>query len=186
MPPGAGGVAAKRFVSHEHRHHRLPDWDPAAGWPWQECRASRNGKGVDCSNESGWNDNWALGIDFNTDNHRQEALTKAPSTHGEMHAETIACLEGIRGEWYATLCDNLRLSDFFSVSKNEQTKVEHVIMWVGPCAESPDGVPLVIDSTGGESKDSSGHAIPCGIHLQPFAKGSWYHHAFSHAHRWVK
>jgi len=64
--------------------------------------------------------------------------------------------------------------------------VTHVIMWVGHCAESPDGVPLVIDSTGGKIKDSSGHAIPCGIHLRPFKKGSWYHHSFSHAHRWVK
>lgn len=80
---------------------------------------------------------WALGIDFNTDNHRQEALTKAPSTHGEVHAETIPCLEGIRGEWYATLCDNLRLSDFFSINKNERTKVEHVIMWVGPVPRAP-------------------------------------------------
>jgi hypothetical protein len=45
---------------------------------------------------------------------------------------------------------------------------------------------LVIDSTGGRIKDSSGHAIPCGIHLRPFKQGSWYHHSFHHAHRWVR
>jgi hypothetical protein len=51
---------------------------------------------------------------------------------------------------------------------------------------SPDGTPLVIDSTGSRHKDSNEHAIPCGIHLRPFEKGSWYHQSFNHAHRWIR
>jgi len=179
-------AAATRFIGYEYQHHHVPDWDPPAGWPWQQCCAGRNGKGLDCSNFSGWNYNWALGIHLNTDIHKQGALTKAPSTHGEVTAETIHRPEGSPAEWYAELCEKLAPGDLLYISNTQRTKVTHVIMWVGNCAESPDGVPLVIDSTGGKIKDSSGHAIPCGIHLRPFRKGSWYHHSFSHAHRWVK
>jgi hypothetical protein len=82
-------AAATRFVGYEYQHHHVPDWDPPAGWPWQQCCAGRNGKGLDCSNFSGWNYNWALGIHLNTDVHKQAALTKAPSIRGEVHAETI-------------------------------------------------------------------------------------------------
>lgn len=179
-------AAATRLIGYEYQHHHVPDWNPPAGWPWQQCCAGRNGKGLDCSNFSGWNYNWALGIHLNTDVHKQAAVTKAPSTHGEVHAETIHRPEGSPGEWYAALCEKLAPGDLLYIGNAQRTKVTHVIMWVGNCAESPDGVPLVIDSTGGKIKDSSGHAIPCGIHLRPFKKGSWYHHSFSHAHRWVR
>ena len=37
-----------------------------------------------------------------------------------------------------------------------------------------------------EIQDANGVAIPCGIHIRPFNKGSWYHKSFSHAHRWVE
>lgn len=179
-------AAATRFIGYEYQHHHVPDWDPPKGWPWQQCCAGRNGKGLDCSNFSGWNYNWALGIHLNTDIHKQGALTKAPSTHGELVAETIHRPTGNPAEWYSELCEKLAPGDLLYIGNTQRTKVTHVIMWVGNCAESPDGVPLVIDSTGGKIKDSSGHAIPCGIHLRPFKKGSWYHTSFSHAHRWVK
>jgi len=68
----------------------------------------------------------------------------------------------------------------------EPVSIIRVIMWVGDCASSPDGPPLVIDSTGGRIKDSSSQAIPCGIQLRPLGHGSWYHHSFHHAHRWVR
>ena len=179
-------AAATRFIGYEYQHHHVPDWDPPAGWPWQKCCAGRNGKGVDCSNFSGWNYNWALGIHLNTAIHKQAARRSAPSSHGELQAEVIHRPEGAPDKWYAKLVKELAPGDLLYIGNKERTKVTHVIMWVGPCAESPDGVPLVIDSTGGKIQDSSGHAIPSGIHLRPFAKGSWYHHAFSHAHRWVK
>jgi cell wall-associated NlpC family hydrolase len=179
-------AAATRFIGYEYQHHHVPDWDPPAGWPWQHCCAGRNGKGVDCSNFSGWNYNWALGIQLNTDVHKQAAQDRAPSSHGEVHAETIRRPEGSPAEWYGQLVKELRPGDLLYIGNQSRTKVTHVIMWVGHCAESPDGVPLVIDSTGGRIKDANGHAIPCGIHLRPFTKGSWYHHSFSHAHRWVR
>ena len=179
-------AAATRFIGYPYQHPPVPDWDPPAGWPWQKCCAGRNGKGIDCSNFSGWNYNWALGIHLNTAIHKQAARRSAPSSHGELQAEVIHRPEGAPDKWYAKLVKELAPGDLLYIGNKERTKVTHVIMWVGPCAESPDGVPLVIDSTGGKIKDSSGHAIPSGIHLRPFAKGSWYHHAFSHAHRWVK
>jgi cell wall-associated NlpC family hydrolase len=179
-------AAATRFIGYQYQHHHVPDWDPPPGWPWQKCCAGRNGKGIDCSNYSGWNYNWALGIHLNTDVHKQALQTKAPSSHGEVHAETIRRPEGDPSEWYDKLVKELRPGDLLYIGDRERTKITHVIMWVGNCAKSPDDTALVIDSTGGKIKDSSGHAIPCGIHLRPFAKGSWYHHSFSHAHRWVK
>ena len=179
-------AAAMRFIGYQYQHHHIPDWDPPADWPWQKCCAGKNGKGVDCSNFSGWNYNWALGIHLNTDIHIQADRTSAKSTHGELHAQVIARPEGAGGEGYETLVKTLRPGDLLYIGNKSRTKVTHVIMWVGDCASSPDGTPLVIDSTGGRIKDSNGHAIPCGIHLRPFKRGSWYHSSFHHAHRWVR
>lgn len=179
-------AAATRFIGYQYQHHHVPDWDPPESWPWKECCGERHGKGLDCSNFSGWNYNWALGIHLNTDVHKQAEATRAPSAHGEVRARTIRRPEGEPGTWYGELCGKLRPGDLLYIGNRSRTKVTHVIMWVGHCAESPDGVPLVIDSTGGKIKDARGHRIPCGIHLRPFAKGSWYHHAFSHAHRWIE
>lgn len=179
-------AAAMRFIGYQYQHHHIPDWNPPADWPWQHCCAGKNGKGVDCSNFSGWNYNWGLGIHLNTDIHKQAEQTSAKSTHGELRAQVIDRPEGPPGEWYETLGKTLRPGDLLYIGNKSRTKVTHVIMWVGDCASSPDGTPLVIDSTGGRIKDSSGHAIPCGIHLRPFHKGSWYHHSFHHAHRWVR
>ena len=179
-------AAATRLIGYQYQHHHVPDWDPPESWPWNECCGARHGKGLDCSNFSGWNYNWALGIHLNTDIHKQAARKQAPSTHGEIHAETIHRPEGAPAEWYTHLCGKLLPGDLLYIGNRDRTKVTHVIMWVGACAESPDGVPLVIDSTGGKIKDSSGHRIPCGIWLRPFGKGSWYCHSFSHAHRWVR
>lgn len=134
---------------------------------------------------SGWNYNWAFGIHLNTDIHMQAERTIAGSAHGELRAHVILRPQGKPGEWYDGLVHELRPGDLLYIANNKQTHVTHVIMWVGDLAKSPDGVPLVIDSTGGRIKDSSGHAIPCGIHLRPFRKGSWYHSSVDHAHRWI-
>ena len=179
-------AAAARFIGYQYQHHHIPDWNPPADWPWQKCCAGRQGKGVDCSNFSGWNYNWAFGIHLNTDIHKQAERAAAKSAHGELHAHVIRRPEGKPGEWYDELVRSLEPGDLLYIRNNKQDHVTHVIMWVGECAKSPDGVPLVIDSTGGRIKDSSGHAIPCGIHLRPFKMGSWYHSSFDHAHRWIK
>ena len=179
-------AAAARFIGYAYQHHHVPDWNPPADWPWKHCCAGRNGKGVDCSNFSGWNYNWALGIHLNTDVHKQAARAQAPSSHGDVHAEVIARPEGKAKEWYDTLARSLRAGDLLYIRNKSRDHVSHVVMWVGDCGTSPNGTPLVIDSTGGRIKDANRHAIPCGIHLRPFNKGSWYHESFDHAHRWVK
>ncbi len=178
-------ACASRFIGYEYQHHHVPDWDPPKDWPWNHCCAGRQGKGVDCSNFSGWNYNWSLGIHLNTDIHKQGAETTAPSAHGEVRAKVIQRPQGDVDQSYQQLCATLQPGDLLYIMKDGKDEVAHVIMWVGHCASSPDGTPLVIDSTGGKIKDCQGHAIPCGIHLRPFAKGSWYHKRFSHAHRWI-
>lgn len=183
-------AAAARFIGYEYQHHHVPDWDPPRDWPWIKCCAGHNGKGVDCSNFSGWNYNWALGIHLNTDitvqAERMEAEYTTYDGRGSVRAQVIARPEGNPDEWYDRLCKELLPGDLLYIKGTEDGKVTHVIMWVGDCGVSPDGTPLVIDSTGGEVKDSNGHKIPCGIHLRPFRKGSWYHRCFGHAHRWVR
>jgi len=89
-------AAAARFIGYEYQHHHIPDWSPPAGWPWQHCCAGHNGKGVDCSNFSGWNYNWALGIHLNTDIHKQAERASVRSSHGELHARVIHRPEGKR------------------------------------------------------------------------------------------
>lgn len=179
-------AAAARFLGYQYQHHHVPDWDPPAGWPWKKSCAGRNGKGIDCSNFSGWNYNWALGIHLDTDIHQQAAQTRVPTADGESVATVIRRPEGRPADWYEALVATLQPGDLLYISDKMRTKVTHVVMWVGRCAESPDGVPLVIDSTGGRIKDSTGAVIPCGVHLRPFRRGSWYHGCFAHAHRWVR
>jgi cell wall-associated NlpC family hydrolase len=179
-------AAAARFIGYDYQHHHVPDWNPPATWPWKKCCAGRNGRGVDCSNFSGWNYNWALGIHLSTDIHKQAAATSAHLGGREIHARVIDRPRGEPGEWYAALAADLRPGDLLYIGNRSRTKVTHVIMWVGECGAGPDDTPLVIDSTGGRIKDCEGHAIPCGIHLRPFRQGSWYHESFHHAHRWVR
>lgn len=78
-----------RFIGYEYQHHHVPEWNPPAGWPWQQCCAGRNGKGVDCSNFSGWNYNWALGIHLNTDIHKQAERASLRAAGGEIHARVV-------------------------------------------------------------------------------------------------
>lgn len=178
-------AAAARFIGYEYQHHHIPDWDPPDDWPWKKCCGARHGKGIDCSNFSGWNYNWSFGIHLNTDIHKQAERTTVSLPHGELHARVIQRPEGRPNAWYDELVQTLRAGDLLYIRSADQTHVTHVIMWVGECGRSPDGVPLVIDSTGGRIKDANGHAIPCGVHLRPFRKGSWYHSSFNHAHRWI-
>lgn len=178
-------AAAARYIGYEYQHHHVPDWNPPQGWPWNHCCAGKQGKGVDCSNFSGWNYNWALGIHLNTDIHTQAAEATSRSAGGEARAQVIQRPEGSPDGWYDQLCRTLKPGDLLYLRGDKGNKITHVIMWIGECGSSPDGTPLIMDSTGGKVKDCNGHAIPCGIHLRPFRKGSWYHTGFDHAHRWI-
>jgi cell wall-associated NlpC family hydrolase len=179
-------AGASRFIGYDYQHHHVPDWDPPKDWKWNKCCAGHQSKGVDCSNFSGWNYNWGLGIHLNTGIRQQAQAASVKGERGELHAKVIKRPEGDPDSWYDELCRTLQPGDLLYIMDNKRTKVTHVIMWMGECGQSPDGTPLIMDSTGGKIKDCEGHAIPCGIHLRPFKKGSWYHKSFSHAHRWVE
>jgi hypothetical protein len=180
-------ASGARFIGYGYQHHHIFDWDPPAGWPWNSCCTGHQGKGVDCSTFTSWNYNWGLGIHVLTNVVAQGANPIAQGPAGELRAERINRPEGRPGDWYDQLCATLKTGDLLFIRMHpDQPAVVHAIMWVGDVGQSPDGTPLIIDSTGGEVKDSNGHKIPSGIHLRPFRKGGWYHTCFSHAHRWLK
>src|SRR5205085_7626989 len=83
---------------------------------------------------------------------------------------------------YADCTSQLRTGDLLYI-KNKEGAVSHVIFWVGPIGHSPDGAPLILDSTGTGHTDCNGVAIPDGIHLRPFLPNGWYWKSLSHVHR---
>lgn len=178
-------AAAARFLGYDYQHHHIPDWDPPEGWPWKQVCSGRNGKGVDCSNFSAFNYNWALGIHLDSGIRQQAEELDVPSADGRVAAKLIARPSGDPDAWYDELVGTLRPGDLLYIRTSDMSKVSHVIMWLGSCAEGPDTTPLVIDSHGAGIKDAHGVAIPCGVRIRPFAKGSWYHRSFDHAHRLI-
>ena len=177
-------AGASRFLGYDYQHHHIPDWNPPEDWPWNKCCAGRQSKGVDCSTFSSWNYNWGLGIHIFTNIVTQSRQTTLRGEFGERHARVIRRPEGDNS--YEELCKSLRAGDLLYIMDGKCTHVVHVIMWLGECGESPDGTPLVMDSGGGAFKDCDGFRIPCGIHIRPFKKDSWFHKSFSHAHRWIE
>lgn len=182
-------ASAARFIGYEYQHHHVLDWDPPQDWPWIKCCTGKQGKGVDCSTFTTWNYNWALGIHLHAaiavQAARVEEEAALPEGRVMMRAEVIARPEGRPDEWYDQIVSQLKPGDLLYIRDTENGAVGHAIMWVGSCGENPNGPPLIIDSTGGQVKDESGHRIPSGIHLRPFRKGAWYHICFDHAHRWL-
>jgi hypothetical protein len=67
--------------------------------------------------------------------------------------------------------------------RNEKGRVAHVILWLGEVGVSPDGTPLILDSTATAHRDSRGVPIPNGVQIRPFSRDSWYARDLSHAHR---
>lgn len=67
--------------------------------------------------------------------------------------------------------------------KNNSGEVSHVVLWVGKISRSPDGVSLILGSTGTGTKVCNGVVIPNGIQLRPFKRGCWYASKASHVLR---
>ncbi len=178
-------AAASRFLGYDYQHHHIPGWNPPEEWPWKKVCSGRNGKGVDCSNFSAFNYNWALGIHLSGGIRVQAEQREVESSHGKVVAKVIDRPKGEPDQWYDELVRTLKPGDLLYIRTSDMSKVSHVIMWLGECAEGPDATPLVMDSHGAGVKDASGVAIPCGIHIRPFNKGSWYHKSFDHAHRLI-
>jgi len=168
-----------RFVGYTYQHHHVPDWEPPADWPKDEKQTTPVTKGLDCSNFTAFVYNMALGIKPTGDVHDQAALTEAPGP-GNGRSTVVKRIE--LPERYEDFEKTLLTGDLLFV-KNNQGEVSHVVLWVGKIGHSPDGAPLILDSTGSGTKDSNGVEIPNGIHLRPFKRGWWYASKASHALR---
>ena len=83
---------------------------------------------------------------------------------------------------YDELIGRLYPADLLYI-RNEKGGLAHVILWLGEVGVSPDGTPLILDSTSPGHRDSRGVPIPNGVHIRPFSRDSWYARDLSHAHR---
>ena len=173
-------AVALRFLGYGYQHHHIPDFDPPAGWPWHPTCAGRNGRGVDCSNLTAFVYNLGFGLRLSGDIHRQaeERLAAGPGPGRETRLHHVALPES-----YEDRLRTLRTGDLVFIRGRDGGHVTHVVIWVGPIGQAPDGAPLILDSHGGEVRDSSGQVIPCGVQLRPFHERSWYNHDASHAIR---
>lgn len=169
---------ALRFQGYDYQHHHVPDWDPPADWPWKEVRSGHNGKGVDCSNFTSFVYNVGFGIKpTSTIKPQSEEMQMPGPGNSQTTVERIA-----RPENYADFAKTLQTGDLLYV-RNNQKEISHVVIWVGPIGQSPDGAPLIIDSHGEGVVDSNGASIPPGIQLRPFRDKSWYYREADHAFR---
>ncbi len=169
-----------RYIGLSYQHHHLPDWDPPADWPWKPVAYGRNARGVDCSNFTTTAYDVGLGIKPSSDIDKQTVMTESPLLDGGVvRAHRIE-----RPAEYELFSKELRTGDLVFI-KNDSGHVSHVVLWVGAIGRSPDGTPLILDSTGEGRKDSKGQAIPDGVHLRPFTPQSWYFREMSHALRLI-
>jgi hypothetical protein len=173
-------AVALRFRGYSYQHHHIPDWSPPPGWPWKETCAGTNGKGVDCSNLTGFVYNLGFGLRLSTDVHVQaeERVARGPGpSRTRLHPVVLPSS-------YEERLKALRTGDLLYI-RNRGGKISHVVIWVGPIGRGSDGAPepLLIDSHGDDVRDSTGQPIPCGVQLRPFRENSWYNHSASHALR---
>lgn len=168
-----------QFLGYPYQHHHIPDWEPPENWPWMRVGEGRNTKGLDCSNFSSFVYNIAFGLKINSDVRRQAEQLKIPIGGREGAFHEARRIE--RPESYEAFKSELKTGDLlFIESKGEIT---HVVIWVGGIGRSQEGVPLVLDSTGGRHKDSRGAFIPNGVQLRPFTESSWYFKDMKYATR---
>ena len=175
-------ATALLFTGLSYQHHHIPDWNPPEGWPWLHVGRGRNEKGLDCSNFTAFAYNLALGVKLDGDITVQ-AREQNVNVSGQ---GTLEALRLARGQSYADTVGALKPGDLVFIKTSPSGHVSHVVLWMGENGVSPDGTPLVLDSTGTGHKDASGAAIPDGIHLRPFTEDSWYFKSMSHALRYLR
>jgi cell wall-associated NlpC family hydrolase len=171
---------ALHYQGLSYQHHHIPAWNPPEDWPWKRVKSGHAGPGLDCSNFTGFVYNYALGVKMST-GIREQANMAHISGPGESGVLPVLRIEK---QDYDTTVKQLQPADLLYI-RNKSGALAHVIMWLGDVGVSPDGTPLVIDSTGSGHKDSQGNIIPDGVQIRPFTRDSWYWHDFDHAHRIV-
>lgn len=171
-------AAGLRYVGYGYEHHHVPDWEPPADWPRAPGQEA-SGKGLDCSNFTGFAYNLALGLLPDTSIGGQSRMTevKGPGPGRTTRVQRIELPKD-----HADFPKVLRTADLLFI-KNRSGAVSHVVLWVGDIGRSPDDRPLVLDSTGPGHRAAGGDRIPDGIHLRPFGPRSWYFTNASHALR---
>ncbi|MFN7561816.1 MAG: C40 family peptidase, partial [Prosthecobacter sp.] len=172
-------ATAMRYIGYSYQHHHVPDWEPPADWPRDPDQKTPVGKGVDCSNFTGFVYNLALGILPSTGISQQSEMTEAagPGAGRSVPVKRIDLPKS-----YEDFPKELQTGDLLFVKSNKGN-VSHVVLWVGSIGESPDGTPLIIDSTGTGAKDSNGVTIPDGVQLRAFKRSVWYFTQASHVLR---
>lgn len=172
-------AAGMRYIGYSYQHHHLPDWEPPADWPRDPEQKTAVGKGIDCSNFTGFVYNLALGILPNTGIRQQSEMTEAAGP-GQGRRVPVRRIELPAS--YEDYPRELRTGDLLFVKSN-RGNVSHVVLWVGKIGDAPDGLPLILDSTGTGATDARGQTIPDGVHLRPFKRTTWYHTQASHVLR---
>jgi cell wall-associated NlpC family hydrolase len=172
-------ATAMRFIGYSYQHHHVPDWEPPAEWPRDPEQKTPVGKGVDCSNFTGFVYNLALGILPSTGIKTQAEMTVAAGP-GAGRSVSVKRIELPKS--HEDFQRELITGDLLFV-KNTRGNVSHVVLWVGRIGDSPEGLPLILDSTGSGATDSNGETIPDGVQLRPFKRTTWYFTQASHVLR---
>ncbi|MSR75647.1 MAG: hypothetical protein EXS14_09300 [Planctomycetes bacterium] len=181
-PKGRVG-AAMMHVGFEYQHHHIPAWDPPQDRPFNKSPAGHQTRGLDCSNFTTWVYNWAVGIHINSGIGAQALAQRPRAPRGGLAPHTR--IE--RGKDCAAFVAKLCAGDLLFICDKPGGKIAHVIMWTGECAQSADGKPLVIDSTGPSHVDANGVMIPSGVHLRPFStEVGEYWPSLSHGLRFIE
>lgn len=169
-------AAGLQFVGYAYQHHHVPDWDPPADWPRDTGLKTPPGKGVDCSNFTAFIYNWAFGIKPTGDVRKQSEMTEVtgPGPHRTLPVRRIELPDSFEGYEKTLLTGDLLFIN------NTSGSLSHVVLWVGKIGRSPDGNPLILDSTGSGGFDCHQAKIPDGIFLRPFTPRSWYYRQASH------
>lgn len=167
------------LVGHSYQHHHIPAWEPSADWPVDADQKTPVGRGLDCSNYTSFVYNLALGIKPTSAVGDQAEVSEVPGP-GEGRTTPVQRID--LPESYEAFPEVLKTGDLLFVNSTSGN-VSHVVLWVGAMGKSPDGVPLVLDSTGLGGTDANGQPIPDGIYLRPFKPTTWYFTQASHAIR---
>ena len=172
-------AAGMRFIGYSYQHHHVPDWEPPSEWPRDKEQKTPVGKGLDCSNFTAFAYNLSLGIKPTGDIKAQSEMTEV-SGPGPGRSVPVKHIELPKN--YDDFIRTLQTGDLLYI-KNTKGTLSHVVLWVGKIGKSPDGTPLILDSTGSGNYDAKGQEIPDGIHLRAFSPRSWYYRQASHVLR---